>query len=89
MRYAFLYIYNKERGCPLKINCNNCNCNDVPITIHLKSRKSMKYDILNSMAPKKPTLGIGQRLSFFGSKKPQKTCVNPFFRCFSLYLAHM
>ena len=42
-----------------KNNCNNCNCNAQPFTIHLKSRKSMRYDISKSTAPAMPVLGKG------------------------------
>ncbi len=41
------------------MNCNNCNCNDKSIINHLKSRKSMRYDISNQKDPAMPNLEKG------------------------------
>lgn len=44
----------------------------------------MKYDINKHSAPKMPSLGKGTEMIL----RPQKTCMNPSFRCFSLSLTH-
>ena len=49
----------------------------------------MKYDISKSKAPEMPNLERGQNAANYCSKRPQKTCLNPCFRCFSLLLAHI
>ena len=48
----------------------------------------MKYDISKSTAPTMPNLGKGTKCIKFLLKEAQKACVNPWFRCFSLSLAH-
>ena len=55
---------------------------------HLKSRKAMRYDISKQTAPVMPTLGKGTECINLLLRRPQKTCTNPLFRCFSLFLAH-
>ena len=42
-----------------KNNCHNCHLSHAPFKIHLKSRKSMRYDISKPTAPAMPTLGRG------------------------------
>ena len=42
-----------------KNNWKNWNWKILPFKIHLKSCKSMKYDILKASAPKMPNLGKG------------------------------
>ena len=42
-----------------KNNCHNCHLSHTSFKIHLKSRKSMRYDISKQAAPAMPTLGKG------------------------------
>ena len=59
------------------------------IKFHLKSRKSMKYDISKSTAPTMPNLGKGTECIKILLKETQKACVNRLFRCFSPSLARV
>ena len=43
----------------------------------------MKYEISKATAPAMPNLGKGTEISNCCSRRPQKTCTNPSFRCFS------
>ena len=45
----------------------------------LKSRKSMKYDILKSTAPAMPNLGKGTECIKILLSQASKTCVNRYF----------
>lgn len=55
---------------------------------HLKGRFSMKYDISKALRLRCPSWARGQNVAKFCSQRPQKTCFDPWFRCFSLSLAH-
>ena len=46
----------------------------------------MKYDISKASALRCRTSEKGQKASKSSSLRPQKTCTNPSFRCFSLFL---
>ena len=48
----------------------------------------MKYDVLKQTVPKMQNSEMGQNVSNFCSRRPQKMCKNRWFRCFFLYLAH-
>ena len=48
----------------------------------------MNYDISKATAPAKPNLGRGTECIKILLFWYQKSCMNPWFRCFSLYLAH-
>ena len=50
--------------------------------------KSMSYNILDHVAPRCLISERVQNASKSSSFRPQKTYVNPSFRCISLYLAH-
>ena len=47
----------------------------------------MKYEISKATAPAMPNLGKGTECLKFLLRRPQKTCMNPLFRCFSPSLA--
>ena len=49
----------------------------------------MKYDITKNKAPEMPNLGKGTECIKLRSQRPQKTCTNPSFRCFSPHLPHI
>ena len=57
------------------------------VLIHLKSRKSMRYDISKATAPLCQPSAKGQNVLNCCSRRRQKTCMHPSFRCFSPYLA--
>ena len=48
----------------------------------------MKYDISKALRLRCQSWASGQNVSKFYSQRPQKTCSDPWFRCFSLSLAH-
>ena len=48
----------------------------------------MRYDISKRKTPEMPNLGKGTECLKLRSQRPQKTCTNPSFRCFSPLLAH-
>ena len=49
----------------------------------------MRYDITNRQHLRCQGSEKAQSASKFCSRRYQKACTNPSFRCFSLYLAHM
>ena len=52
---------------------------------HLKSCNTMNYDITKTTAPAMPTLGRGTECIKILLFWHQKSCMNPWFRCFFLY----
>ena len=78
----------KKYGDPQKNNCNNCNCNKRPFINHLKSYKSMKYDISKSTAPTMPNLGKGTECIKILLSQVSKDMYEPFVLLFFLILAH-
>ena len=48
----------------------------------------MNYNIFSSTAPAMPKLGKGTERIKILLFWHQKSCMNPWFRCFFLYLAH-
>ena len=58
------------------------------VIIHLNNRLSIRYDILKATRPLCQTLERGQNVSNYCSHRSQKAYKNPWFRCFSPFLAH-
>ena len=58
------------------------------VIIHLNSRLSIRYDILKATRPLCQTLEKAQNVSNYCSHRSQKAYKNPWFRCFSPFLAH-
>jgi len=52
------------------------------VKFHLKSRKSMSYNVLAALIRRCPCLQKSQNSANYSSHRPQKTCENRLFRCF-------
>lgn len=49
----------------------------------------MSYESLGKTIPATPNLQEVQNSANYASPRPQKTCINPLFQCFSPSMAHM